>query len=396
MAQKYTVLRAVRGIDTRAPLGGSLLGPTLEAFGSGPPELQVSVEALSPNDIRDLSRDPSVAGIGMAIPTKLVEPLTGPEGAAQPAAWGIAAVGADRSPYDGAGVVVAVLDTGIDGKHAAFQGVTLVQKDFSGSGDGDKNGHGTHVAGTIFGRDVNGTRIGVARGVTKALIGKVLGDTGRGESAWIFDALVWAIQERAQVISMSLGFDFPRLVEQLEGEGMPQAAAVSVAIEAYRSNMEMFNSIMALAGAHAPFTGGTTVIAAAGNESGRDRNPSFEVAAAPPSSAKGIVAVGALRRVGDRYGVADFSNTLPTLSAPGVDIVSASVGGGLRSLSGTSMAAPHAAGIAALWWQCVRNTPVPVNMSTVGARLIANARSNVFTQGVDVADRGAGLITAPL
>ncbi|WP_437535631.1 S8 family serine peptidase [Sorangium sp. So ce726] len=397
MTHKYTVLRAIRGINTHGRLAAALpLATRLDALDSGPPELRVEVEALRPTDIADLSRDPSVAGLAMTVPTKLVEPVAAPASVTPSTAWGLAAVGADRSPFDGTGVVVAVLDTGIDATHPAFQGLKLVQKDFSGDGSGDRNGHGTHCAGTIFGRDVGRTRIGVARGVTRALIGKVLRDSGSGDSDWIFDALVWAIQEEAQVISMSLGFDFPGLVVQLREQGMPETAAVSVAIEAYRSNIDMFNSIMDLATARARFSGGTIVVAAAGNESGRNEKRPFEVAAAPPSSARGVMAIGALGRDGDRYVIADFSNTLPTLSAPGIEILSARVGGGLHSLTGTSMAAPHAAGVAAMWWQAVRNTPVPVSASTVSAKLIASARSNVFATGVDVADRGAGLITAPL
>ena len=88
----------------------------------------------------------------------------------------------DRSTWTGEGVTVAVLDTGIDSKHPAFAGVDIVEKDFTGTGNGDRQGHGTHCAGTIFGRDVDGKRIGVARGVKRALIGKVLGDEGGGDS----------------------------------------------------------------------------------------------------------------------------------------------------------------------------------------------------------------------
>jgi subtilisin family serine protease len=112
------------------------------------------------------------------MPMKLIEPLTD-EGQAQPAAgtptWGVNAVGAATSPFTGNGVVVAVLDTGIDPSHSAFAGVTLVQKNFTTEGPNDQHGHGTHCAGTIFGRYVSGTRIGVAPGVKTALIGKVLG-----------------------------------------------------------------------------------------------------------------------------------------------------------------------------------------------------------------------------
>src|SRR5690606_40450156 len=55
--------------------------------------------------------------------------------------WGIKAVRADTSHYDGSGVTVAVLDTGIDRDHPAFAGITLVEKDFSDHGNGDRHGH---------------------------------------------------------------------------------------------------------------------------------------------------------------------------------------------------------------------------------------------------------------
>src|SRR5690606_41473924 len=87
--------------------------------------------------------------------------------------WGVKAMGAYTSPFDGSGIVVAVLDTGIDPTHPAFAGVNLTRRNFTTAGDDDTHGHGTHCAGTIFGRAVNGTRIGVAPGVTEAVIGKV-------------------------------------------------------------------------------------------------------------------------------------------------------------------------------------------------------------------------------
>ena len=86
------------------------------------------------------------------MPTRLVEPLA--VDVEQTAAWGIGAVGADRSTRTGAGVVPCVLDTGIDASHPAFAGVSLLEEDFSGTGTGDRQGHGTHCAGTVFGRDV--------------------------------------------------------------------------------------------------------------------------------------------------------------------------------------------------------------------------------------------------
>jgi len=95
------------------------------------------------------------------------------------------------------GITVAVLDTGIDSTHPAFTGVTLIEEDFSGSGNGDVQGHGSHCAGTIFGRDVDGTRIGVAPGVDRALIGKVLGDDGSGDSIGLFRGIQWATDQGA-------------------------------------------------------------------------------------------------------------------------------------------------------------------------------------------------------
>ena len=94
------------------------------------------------------------------MPVKLIVPLA-PSATGTDANWGLQAIAADTSPFSGRGARIEVLDTGIDATHAAFAGVELTQVDFTGDGNGDGNGHGTHCAGTILGRDVDGKRVGV-------------------------------------------------------------------------------------------------------------------------------------------------------------------------------------------------------------------------------------------
>ncbi len=199
----------------------------------------------------------------------------------------MAAVGATGSGYTGVGTLVAVLDTGIDATHPAFAGMTLVQRDFSGCSDGDRQGHGTHCAGTIAGRDVSGCRIGVARGVQRILVGKVLADNGAGTSEMVFSGLRWAVEQGAHVISMSLGFDFPGMVRDRVQQGWPADLATSIALEAYRGNLKMFDALMTMIRAQEAFSPGCVVVAAAGNESMRDVNPDYEIAASLPAAAEG-------------------------------------------------------------------------------------------------------------
>jgi subtilisin family serine protease len=199
---------------------------------------RIAVETVPLSAIADLERDPATLAAAPDMPTALIEPFDG-EPSSNPAAWGIDAVGAETSQFDGSGVTMAVLDTGIDAGHPAFVGLIPNQRDFSGSWNGDRNGHGTHCAATIFGRDV-GQRIGVARGISKVLIGKVLDDAGRGTTAMAFDGLQWAVDQGANVVSMSLGFNFTGMVERLTAAGWPIALATSHALEAYRKNLRLF------------------------------------------------------------------------------------------------------------------------------------------------------------
>jgi subtilisin family serine protease len=359
---------------------------------------EVDIARLSKDELREVAGDPEVRAVAPVMPTRLIFPVAGPRAVTAVQAgptWGVAAVGADTSARTGAGVTVAVLDTGIDAAHPAFAGMTVVEEDFTGSGNGDVQGHGTHCAGTALGRDVDGVRIGVAPGVGRVLAGKVLGDDGSGDSSMLFDGIQWALREGAHVISMSLGFDFPGLVQGLVDDGWPADLATSAALEGYRANLRMFDALMEVVRSQAAFGHGAVVVAAAGNESRRDEHPDLEIAASLPAAADGIVSVGALGRGPDGLVVAPFSNTLAQVAAPGVDVVSAQRGGGLSSLSGTSMAAPHVAGVAALWWEEVLTTALPGTAATVTARLLANSDITALAPGLDVADRGVGVVRAP-
>jgi subtilisin family serine protease len=417
MEQIYTVLWDLSRPQTDEPFAGGAAG--LEFGGPTPSEPILDVIEMDKREVRDLARDPHVRAIAPLMPTALVWPVAdgevglddeeepspggdedGEDGSddtsvASGPTWGVTAVGADVSGRTGAGVAVAVLDTGIDRDHPAFAGVALVEEDFTGDGDGDVQGHGTHCAGTVFGRDVDGVRIGVAPGVTDALIGKVLGDDGSGDSDMLFRGIQWAVQRGARVISMSLGFDFPGLVARLVRQGWPADLATSRALEAYRANLRMFDTLMELIRRQEPFTGGSVVVAASGNESRRNVQPDYEIAVSLPAAAEGVLSTGALAESAAGLVIAPFSNTFPQLAGPGVAVVSAQAGGGLVSLNGTSMATPHAAGVAALWWEDVLDSPLPGNATVVGARLLSHADISALAPGVDVADRGVGLVRAP-
>ena len=358
-----------------------------------PPAPKMAVETLSGRDVVDLARDRAVVAIAPPMPTALIRPLAATDGDGE-AEWGIKAVGAETSPFTGADVTIAILDTGIANAHPAFAGVQITERDFSGDGDGDRQGHGTHCAGTILGRS-SGPRIGVAPGVERALIGKVLKDDGAGGSEMLFEALQWAADNGANIISMSLGFDFPGMVGDLVAKGWPIDLATSTALEAYRGNLRMFDAIMGMFRARAPFGGVPLVVAAAGNESRRSVDAQYRIAASLPAASQDVISVAAVGPEGEAFRVADFSNSLPVVSAPGVNIQSAASGGGLQTMSGTSMACPHVAGVAALWWQAMRQTSVRPSAANVAAKLMSTANSQVFGAAFDESDLGQGLVHAP-
>lgn len=387
---RYIIVRRPKGRshDARARSG------TREAAVSAGPV--VTVENLSSEDASEAGKDDSVQDIAEVMPTSLIAPQdNGEVSAVAGGNWGIAAVGADKTKLTGAGVSVAILDSGIDRKHPAFAGMNIVPQDFTGEGDEDGRGHGTHCAGIVFGRDVDGVRIGVARGITTAFSVKVLRKDGSGDTGMLIEGLQWAARRKVDIASMSLGLDFPGMVADRIRKGWPEELAVSQGLVAYRANLRIFDSVMNLLKAQGGSSAAPLIVAAAGNQSRRHERSDFRIGSSLPAAAVDVISVGAVGRDGDGYRIADFSNAWPVLCAPGVGIVSAWPGGTLKSSNGTSMAGPVVCGVAALWLEKLRKSGRRVDPTGLGARLRASATSNGLRDPFDPADYGEGMVVAP-
>ncbi len=275
--------------------------------------------------------------------------------------WGLQATGVADSPETGAGIVVAVLDTGLDLDHPDFAGRDIEARSFvDGETAQDGQGHGTHVTGTACGALAPGTgrRYGIAH-EARILVGKVLGDDGSGTDADILAGMSWAISAGARVISMSLGADIEEVSTAYETAGRRALAA------------------------------GTLVVAAAGNNASRGAgNPGF---VGVPANSPSIMAVGA---VDSALAIADFSAASSPveggqvdIAGPGVDVYSSwPVPQGTNTISGTSMATPHVAGIAALWSQ---------RTGATGQELWAQLVQAAQRLPLPASDVGSGLVRAP-
>ena len=181
-----------------------------------------------------------------------------------------------------------------------------------------EDGHGTHCAGTIFGRNVDGTRIGVAPGINRV---------SRRKGAWkgwwrqrsdrASDS-IWVATNGSNVISMSLGIDFPGYENQStrDTEGFPTELATLSALEGYRANVLLFERFASFIAAQSAFRQATLLVAAAGNESRRELNPDFEIAAGPPAVADGIISVAGVAPSPQGFTVASFSNVGARVSGP--------------------------------------------------------------------------------
>jgi subtilisin family serine protease len=348
-----------------------------------------------------LQRDSNVLRAAQPIPLRLIETVSSadhvpPNPGAEKDAWGVKAVQASTSHFAGQGVTVAVLDTGIDKGHSAFAGVEIIGRNFTAGAPGDFDdchGHGTHCAGTIFGRTVSGTRIGVAPEITRAVIGKVLGPGG-GTTATLVRAINWSIENGAQIISMSLAMDLVEFRDRLEAEGQHPKQATSTAMQVLIDNVRYFDRFGNLLRSGVAFNLSALVVAASGNESDRDGPQPFVLGAAYPAAAEDFLSVAALEPTGDEpqpYRVAGFSNAGARFAGPGVGIVSAAPGRGLGAKSGTSMATPHVSGVAALWTQ-----KLMLRGAVTANQILDKLKSSAWLPpSLDEADIGYGIPQAP-
>ena len=229
--------------------------------------------------------------------------------------WGVKRIGAGTvhaSGHKGAGVNVAVIDTGIDYTHPDLDGNYVGGHDFVNQDDDpmDDHGHGTHVAGIVAAEDNGFGGVGVAPEANLYAL-KVMDATGSGNWSDVIAAMEWCIANGVHVINMSFVGEKSRAVEA----------------ECQRA-----------------YGAGILLVAAAGN-SGDARGWGVSVEA--PACYYSVIAVGATDQYDERPW---WSSTgyLLELMAPGVAINSTYPGGGIATLSGTSMAAPHVAGTAAL------------------------------------------------
>lgn len=191
---------------------------------------------------------------------------------------------------------------------------------------------------------------------------------------------------------MSLGFDFPGFVRRLvEVNGLTVDHATSQALVAYRDNIRVLDTLVQFADRMQPFgTGaGVVFVAASGNES---RAPNYTISASIPAATSGILSVGAAGKGTNGLVVAPFSNRDADIAAPGVDIISAALGGGLVALNGTSMACPHVTGAMALKWEEGMNAGGFDLPSYVRAAVVHSADNTAFDPQFSAHDYGMGML----
>jgi len=320
--------------------------------------------------------------------------------------WAIQAIKADQSPFTGHGVTVGCIDTGIDESHPTFVGLEIFQRDFSGEGNGDRDGHGTAMASLMLGRPVEGRRIGVAPGVNKLLSAKI-GSTGRSDA--LVAALLWLRDSGVHIIHIGFGFDFLQMGRFFQQMGMNEQQALARVLQAHRETAQLLEVVMSLlhqdhlrsgvhqdhlrSGVHQDhLRSGVLVFAPAGNESnGPDRVP----VTSPIANAEGVISVGCVGRAVDGLTAAPFTNLNPTICAPGVDVPVAKAGGGLSTMSGTAPACALAVGTAALWWESLQSRVGAADWRRVTNSMIASATKSGFAPGTDEKLLGSGMILAP-
>jgi len=264
--------------------------------------------------------------------------------------WGmdVFGVSALRSITDGGGIKVGVVDTGIDRSHPLLQNCADARSFVGDNNPNDRNGHGSHCSGTVFGTD---GRIGVAPGAV-GFHGKGLGDGGSGGSS-LLDAIGWCLEQGCGVVSNSWG-----------GGSLTAAAQ-----KFYRECSDA----------------GAWLIFAGGNSGPNTPN------ADNPGRSEWLINVAALN---PNLTPASFSSAGDKLdtSGPGVDIWSCRPGGGFARMSGTSMATPFVAGLLALYRRALELRGLPIPKVPELRKLLFDRSTDTHTPGDD-RRTGPGFLT---
>ena len=266
--------------------------------------------------------------------------------------------------YDGSGTTVAVLDSGYDPDHPDLKGRVTTAVNFTDRPNVvDEDGHGTHVASTVGGSGAasGGSRTGVAPGA-ELIVGRVLGPAG-GQESWIVAGMEWAVDQGADVVNMSLGSRDPADCTDPVAEATKRLTAATQAT--------------------------TLFVIAAGNTGVREGVTS-------PGCAPGALTVAAVDRenrtapFSARGPVVGTHTVKPDLSAPGVGIMAAALGSRgdnhYVAYSGTSMAAPHIAGAAAILAQRRPELTAQQRRTLLVSAAAPGATDGIYRQGAGVVD----------
>jgi len=346
-----------RGLDTFAEISADSaiqsIDPEYFAFAEGTPgeyfrSLGEESESNPREYLRGFMRAAETISKDLGFGGGPAEPDSEADAQALGFTWGLIACRVPLSSRSGAGIKLAVLDTGLDLGHPDFAGRPIVSNTFVGQPVQDLHGHGTHVTGTAAGPKAPAgvtPRYGIA---FRSLIhvGKVLTNSGTGSMGGILAGMNWAIANRCVVINMSLG-----------GAGGPHPAYT--------------------AAGQAALNNGCLIIAAAGNNNGA---PTIA-----PANSPTIMSVASLDRT---LVPSSFScRGKIEIAGPGRDIFSTWPRPvKYKTISGTSMACPHVVGCGALWAE----TSGALRSLALRNRLLATARPLPFP----ATQVGRGLVQA--
>ncbi len=320
----------VHTLDTTAEITAAAREAATTAERSGADEVTVvavdatgrpSLVTTSPSDAvaTALATSQTHDVVGVEVPTEvhaLVDPAASSADPLVSKQWALKSFhfGALWPCGRGAGVTVAVVDSGVQGNHPDLKGRVLGGVAFLngdpaqlGGGSSDVNGHGTHVAGIIAAGDNGVGVVGVAPEATILPV-RVLDATGSGFTTDVARGITWAVDHQAKVVNLSLGSDV---------------------------NSASVDTALAYANSH-----GVVVVAAAGNQG---VGGPVEYPAAVPT----VIAVAGLDENGG-IGVYSTRGSYVDVAAPGTLIWSTFPPSTWATLTGTSMASPHVAGLVAL------------------------------------------------